>query len=56
MKTRIIAAVVLIPVLLLLVLAAPKMIAAVIFASLMTIAAYELLYRTGLVRHARLVL
>lgn len=56
MKTRIIAAVVLIPVLLLLVLAAPKMIAAVIFAILMTIAAYELLYRTGLVRHARLVL
>ncbi|MBQ6719313.1 MAG: phosphatidate cytidylyltransferase [Oscillospiraceae bacterium] len=56
MKTRIIAAVVLIPVLLVLVLFAPKMFSAVIFAILMGIGAYELLYRTHLVQHARLVL
>ena len=55
MKTRIMAAVVLIPVLLVLVLAAPKMICAVIFAALMAIGSYELLYRTHLVKHSRLV-
>ena len=56
MKTRIIAAAVGIPVLLLLVLAAPKMIAAVVFAILMAIAAYELLYRTRLVTKPKLVI
>ena len=55
MKTRIIAAAVLIPVLLVLVLFAPKMFAAVILAALMSIGAYELLYRTHLVKHPRLV-
>ena len=55
MKTRIIAAVVLIPVLLVLVLFAPKMFSAVIFSVLMGIGAYELLYRTHLVKHGRLV-
>lgn len=56
MKTRIIAAVVLIPVLIVLVLFAPKMFSAVIFALLMSIGAYELLHRTHLVQHPRLVL
>ena len=55
MKTRILAAVVLIPILLVLVLFAPKMFSAVIFALLMSIGAYELLYRTHLVHHGRLV-
>ena len=56
MKTRIIAAAVLIPVLLVLVLFAPKMFSAVIFAVLMSVGAYELLYRTHLVQNTRLVL
>lgn len=56
MKTRILAAAVLIPVLLLVVLVAPKWVAAVIFAAMMAIAAYELLFRTGLVKHPRMVL
>ena len=56
MKTRIIAAVVLIPILLVLVLFAPKMFSAVIFAVLMSVGAYELLYRTHLVQNTRLVL
>ena len=56
MKTRIIAAAVLVPVLFLLVLVAPEIVAAVVFSAMMAIAAYEMLYRTGLVRHTRLVL
>ena len=56
MKTRVISAAVLVPVLLVLVLFAPKMVASVIYAMLMAIGAYELLYRTGLVRRPRLVL
>ena len=56
MKTRIIAAVVLIPALLLIVLVAPKWVAAVVYALMLAIAAYELLFRTGLVRHPRLVI
>ena len=56
MKTRIVAAAVLIPILLVLVLAAPKMISAVIFAALLAIGSYELLYRTHLVKHPRLVI
>ena len=56
MKTRIIAAAVLVPVLLLGVLAAPKPVAAVIFGILLAIGAYELLFRTGLVKHPRLVI
>lgn len=55
MKTRIIAAAVLVPVLFLVVLAAPKIAAAVILGILLAIAAYELLYRTGLVQRPRLV-
>ena len=56
MKTRIIAAAVLVPILLLLVLVAPEIVAAIVFSLLLAIAAYELLYRTRLVRHTRLVI
>ena len=55
MKTRIIAAAVLVPVLFLVVLVAPKEVAAVIMGALQAIAAYELLYRTKLVTKPRLV-
>ena len=56
MKTRLIAAAVLVPVLFLVVLVLPKIIAAVIMGLIMAIGAYELLYRTGLVRNLRMVL
>ena len=56
MKTRIVAAAVLVPVLVLLTLVAPQWLATVVFGLMMSIAAYELLYGTGLVRHPRLVL
>ena len=55
MKTRILAAAVLIPLLLILVLAAPKIVAAIVFGVMMAIGSYELIYRTGLVKHPRLV-
>lgn len=55
MKTRIIAAAVLLPLLLVAVLFLPKIVTAVLFGLLAAVAAYELLYRTGLVRHVRLV-
>ena len=55
MKTRIIAAAILVPLLLLLVLVAPILLAAIVFGLLMAIGAYEFLYRTGLVRRIRLV-
>ena len=56
MKTRIIAAAVLVPVLLLLVLVVDKVIAAVVMGLILAIAAYELLYRTRLVMRPRLVI
>ena len=56
MKTRIIASAVLVPILLVVVLAAPKPVAAVIFGLMLAISVYELLFRTGLVKHARLVI
>ena len=55
MKTRIIAAAVLVPVLFLLTLVVPKIVAALVFGVLLAIGVYELLYRTGLVRHVRMV-
>ena len=55
MKTRIIAAAVLVPFLFLIVLVAPESAAAAILGILLAIASYELLYRTGLVKHPRLV-
>ena len=54
MKTRIIAAVVLLPLLLLVVLAAPKIFTAILFGLMAAIAAYELLQSTRLVTHPRL--
>ena len=56
MKTRVLTAVVLIPLLLLLLMAAPTIVTAVVWGLLMAIAAYELLFSTGLVREPRLVL
>ena len=56
MKTRIIAAAVLVPILFLVVLAAPKIVAALVLGVLLAIASYELLYRTGLVVHPRMVM
>jgi len=54
MKTRVITAVVLLPLLLLVVLAAPKIFTAILFAAMAAVAAYELLSGTGLVKHPRL--
>lgn len=56
MKTRIIAAAVLVPFLFLVVLAAPEIVAAIVLGVLLAIAAYELLYRTNLIQHSRLVI
>ena len=56
MKTRILAAAVLVPILFLVVLVAPKELAAVIMGILQAIASYELLYRTKLVTKPRLVI
>ena len=55
MKTRIITSAVLIPILLLLLMAAPTIVTAIVWGLMMAIAAYELLYSTGLVREPRLV-
>lgn len=54
MKTRIIAAAALLPLLLLVVLWAPKIYTAILFGLMAAIAAYELLMGTGLVKHPRL--
>lgn len=54
MKTRILAALVLIPMLLVVALWAPVIVGALVIGVLAAIASYELLYRTGLVRHVRL--
>ncbi len=56
MKTRTIAGISMAAALLLLVFVAPKGLTAVIYGVLMAIGAYELLYRTGLVQHHRLVI
>ena len=55
MKTRIITAAVAIPILLLLLLVVNKIAAAIVWAALMAVAAYELLYSTGLIRESRLI-
>ena len=54
MKTRIVAAVALLPLLLLIVLLAPKVCTAILFGAMAAIGAYELLTGTGLVKHLRL--
>lgn len=56
MKTRVITAAVLLPVLLVILLAAPKVVTAILWGLLLAIAAYELLYRTELLRETRLVI
>lgn len=53
-KTRIIAAAALLPLLLLVVLAAPKIYTAIVFGLMAAIAAWEFLAGTGLVKHPRL--
>ncbi len=55
MKTRVIAAVVLLPLLLLVVLALPKVFTAIVFGAAGALAAYELLFATGLVKERRLL-
>lgn len=55
MKTRVIAAVVLLPLLLLVVLALPKVFTAIMFGAAGALAAYELLCATGLVKERRLI-
>ena len=54
MKTRVIAAAVLVPVLLLVLLVAPKFVAGILFGALLSVGAYELLFRTHLINHPRL--
>ena len=56
MKTRLISAAILLPVMLVILLAAPKIVAAIVWGLLMSVAAYELLYSTGLVTEGRLVI
>ena len=56
MKTRMITAAVAIPILLLLLLVADKLIAAIVWGLLLAVGAYELLFGTGLVREPRLVI
>jgi phosphatidate cytidylyltransferase len=54
MKTRIIAAIVLVPLLLVVIFALPKVVAAVAVGVMAALAAYELLEGTGMLRHPRL--
>ena len=56
MKTRVLSAVVLLPLLLVIVLVLPAWATAGLFAAASAVAAYELLYRTGLVKNWRLVI
>ena len=56
MKTRVLTAVIALPLLLMVLLVLPKLITAILFGAMCTVGAYELLYGTGLVRHLRLVL
>lgn len=56
MKTRIITAAIAIPVMLIILLVAPEIVAALVFGALLAVGAYEFLYRTGLVRRVRMVI
>ena len=55
MKTRVIAAVALLPLLLIIVLVLPSLYTAILFGLMAAVGAYELLWGTGLVKHPRLV-
>lgn len=54
-KTRVLMAAILLPLLLIVVLALPKVYTAILFALMAAIGAYELLYSTGYIKHPRLV-
>lgn len=56
MKIRVIAATALLPLLLVVVLVLPKICTAILFGLMAAIAAYELMWGTGLVKHPRLLL
>lgn len=56
MKTRVLAAACLLPLLLIIVLALPTVFTAILFGAASAVAAYELLFRTGLVKNIRLVI
>ena len=56
MKTRVIVAAVLLPLLLIVVLVLPTVATAILLAAMCALAVWELLYATGLVRHLRLIL
>lgn len=55
MKARLLTAAVAIPLLLLIALAAPKWLTAIVIGLLLALGAYEILFRTHLIRHPRLV-
>ena len=56
MKTRILTAAIGVPLLFIIVLIAPEEVAAVVFGLMLSIAVYELLYRTRLIRRPRMVI
>ena len=56
MKTRILAAAVLLPLLLVIVLVLPKIFTAILFGAAAALASFELLYQTEFVRHPRLLI
>lgn len=55
MKTRVIVAAILLPLLLIIVLALPKVCTAILFGVMAAVAAYELLHNAGYVKHPRLI-
>ena len=56
MKTRIMTAAIAVPILLIILLALPKIVAAILFGLMCSLAAYELLVATGYVKNLRLVI
>jgi len=56
MRKRILSAVVLVPILLIILFAAPKIVTTIVVSFICAVAAFELLYNTGLVRHPRMIL
>ena len=56
MKTRVMTAAIAIPLLLVIILALPKIFAAILFGLMFALAAYELLMATGFVKNVRLVI
>ncbi len=55
MKKRILSAIVLLPAFTVILLVLPKIVATILFAAMAVMAAYELMYKTGLVQHIRLL-